>query len=268
MKFDIKILFLILFPFWAFAQSETEPFMAVIQDKDGFTFVREKANKSSKVIDTLRVNDIFDCEKLENDWYKISSGYIHKSRVKPITKLSAIEKRSLVEYRLNVHEKNCRAVQDEIKKFKQSKSTAAKIEEKRAKRTNYAESSYYITQVLFGEYFIKTGDLQLLEKYLGLVYLDQGNRDQNHEVIASCFMEKNKIMVDVLHTYKGEKLEFLLRYIECGFYALGNSMEYVEDKPNPKNDEGLKSFMKYFTQLKTEFHRIKINSFSQTCVLP
>ncbi|WP_421919015.1 SH3 domain-containing protein [Marinifilum sp.] len=79
---------------------------AVINDADGYTNIREKASIKSSIVGTLKESDIFDYNG--DDWYNDSlwiaihlnssftqsrnakgkSGYIHRSRLKPIERIT------------------------------------------------------------------------------------------------------------------------------------------------------------------------------------
>lgn len=66
--------------------------IAIINDRDGFTNIREKASSQSKIVDTLSNGRLVYCFKgeAEGDWLPVDyngktySGYIHKSRVQLI----------------------------------------------------------------------------------------------------------------------------------------------------------------------------------------
>lgn len=67
----------------AFAQ------VAIVNDRDGFTNIREKASIQSKIVDTVSNGRLVYCfkEEAKGDWLpvdyngEIYTGYIHKSRV-------------------------------------------------------------------------------------------------------------------------------------------------------------------------------------------
>ncbi|WP_435578438.1 SH3 domain-containing protein [Gilvibacter sp.] len=76
-------------------QGEPEIKMAVINDPDGYTNLREQSSTKSKVIEKILDNQEFEVyveDKLTDDWWFVynpktgNSGYIHKSRVNFISK--------------------------------------------------------------------------------------------------------------------------------------------------------------------------------------
>lgn len=105
-------LILIGFIFLNFDQTYCQ--VAIIQDKDGYTNVREKPDIQSKILYKLHDNEVFfyydetfDSQDSNNDWINVMIpvskfsiqrvnendiyGYIHKSRLKPLNELETIE---------------------------------------------------------------------------------------------------------------------------------------------------------------------------------
>jgi hypothetical protein len=263
----MKSLLLLFLPLFCFAQSETESFLAVINDKDGFTFVREKADKNSKIVDTIYTNEIFSCEGLEKDWYKLYIGYyIHKSRVKAISTMSLSEQKALVEYGFNKEYDNLKAYQKELDLFEKGKSTPAKIDAKRNIRRDFASRQYRTTQEIFKDYYCETADEATLRLFFKTILADKGNKEQSRTVIFDCFICKNHEMMKVLNTYSGEELEYLLQSLECGFKAK------VFDETNASEDENIiknaeKPYLSYKKQLKTDFKRTKLKGREPSCSL-
>jgi hypothetical protein len=88
-----KLLALLLISNLSFSQ-EFE--FAIIQDKDGLSNVREEANLKSKIVGTVKNDElvfVFDDEE-NKDWFMVESskisGFIHKSRIKQLTKFNEI----------------------------------------------------------------------------------------------------------------------------------------------------------------------------------
>lgn len=60
---------------------------AVIDDPDGYTNVRSRPDKTSKIVDTVKKGERFMVLDKEDDWYEVETpggeiGYMHASRVK------------------------------------------------------------------------------------------------------------------------------------------------------------------------------------------
>jgi hypothetical protein len=263
----MKTLLLLFLPLFCFAQSETESFLAVINDKDGFTFVREKADKNSKIVDTIYTNEIFPCQRLEKDWYEIyhsSSGYyIHKSRVKAISTMSLSEQKALVEYRFNKQYENLKDYQKELDLFEKGKSTPAKIDAKRKIRRDFIEKYYLYCQEVFKDYYCKTADSTTLKICFKTILADKGNNTQSNSDIFLAFMCRNAEMAAILSTYSDENREYLLRFIECGYerFTYGEKV----DKTKAEIAAIDKPYLPYLKQLKTGFKRIKIKGKESFC---
>lgn len=63
-----------------------KPSIAIIQDPDGYSNLRESANSSSKIIQKVKSGSEIDILNKDGDWWKISTedgtvGYVHKSRI-------------------------------------------------------------------------------------------------------------------------------------------------------------------------------------------
>ena len=61
--------------------------IAEIQDRDGYTNIREHADVKSKIIGKVLKKELFFYEEYNNNWMKIKTqkgvyGFIHKSRIK------------------------------------------------------------------------------------------------------------------------------------------------------------------------------------------
>jgi Bacterial SH3 domain len=93
MKRIYKVLALLLISNLSFCQ-EFE--FAIIQDKDGFTNVREEANLKSKIVGTAKNDElifVFDNEE-NKDWLMVETskitGFVHKSRINRLKSYSEI----------------------------------------------------------------------------------------------------------------------------------------------------------------------------------
>jgi flavodoxin len=104
MKKILAILILI-FTQNLFAQNTEGYGFAIIDDKDGFTNVREEPNLKSKIVGKIKEGELFFCRGNENfkDWFEIIyqgrkdlSGYILRSQVRFIRNLSAIKNRKSI----------------------------------------------------------------------------------------------------------------------------------------------------------------------------
>ncbi|MBN9297105.1 MAG: hypothetical protein J0I41_08840 [Filimonas sp.] len=119
MKSNLFFLFLItLLLTTHLSQAQWIAPFAIIKDKDGFTYVRSEEKAGSKIIDTLRLNQVFEDlnlppvnETSKSDWHMVTygkygvrkngvikmtheaQGYIHKSRIQYLKDLPQLKKK-------------------------------------------------------------------------------------------------------------------------------------------------------------------------------
>jgi hypothetical protein len=143
----------------------------------------------------------------------------------------------------------------EIAKFHKNKSTPAKIERKKAIALAYFENDYPKVEQNLAAYFKKRLDTTLLKSYFETVFIEKKVRKlQAEQPILNVLSLYPNAVIAILHQYKGEKLEYLLRFVECGF----------DRSPNIIKNKQQKLALK---QLKTDFKRIKIKDFNLICIL-
>jgi len=126
MKTVFTFLFLCCFPCFAKAQS-----FAIISDKDGYVNVRKDNGANSPIVGKIYSNDIFGYDEADkSDWIKIYKqnwehengsleGYIHKSRIFPLSKFKSIKN-------VKSYKDSCVAVNDSLKIIIKSKLFNAK----------------------------------------------------------------------------------------------------------------------------------------------
>jgi hypothetical protein len=107
----ILCIFILLFTLSNLSYCQDYDF-AIIQDKDGFTNVREEANLKSKIVGTIKNNEIifvFDHEE-SNNMYSFQSlsisGFVHSSRIKRLNKLKEIKPSNQSENNINFKHNN------------------------------------------------------------------------------------------------------------------------------------------------------------------
>jgi Bacterial SH3 domain len=101
----ILALLILIFTQNLFAQNTEGYGFAIIDDKDGFTNVREEPNVKSKIIGKIKEGELFFCFSNEKhkDWFAVDiknnnklSGYVHKSRIKFVEELPKLNKRKSI----------------------------------------------------------------------------------------------------------------------------------------------------------------------------
>ena len=171
---------------------------------------------------------------------------------KNTTKLEKQKKR--IEIGLQKEYRNTAAYLLEVQKFHKNNSTVAKIERKKAIALAYFENKYPKIEEDLAAYFEKNLDTTLLKSYFETVFIEKQIRTlQADAPIVTAFSLYSNNIIPILHQYKGEKLEYLLRFIECSFQR-----KYYRYNPTKQQKNALK-------KLKTDFKRIKIKDFNLIC---
>lgn len=65
----------------------TQEIRAVIDDKDGFTNLREQPNSEANIVAKVFENEVFIVKSMDGNWWEIElqngvRGFMHKSRIK------------------------------------------------------------------------------------------------------------------------------------------------------------------------------------------
>jgi hypothetical protein len=101
----ILVLLILIFTQHLFAQNTEGYGFAIIDDKDGFTNIREEPNMKSKIVGNVKEGELFFCFSNEKhkDWFAVDvknnynlSGYVHKSRIKFVEELPKLKKRKSI----------------------------------------------------------------------------------------------------------------------------------------------------------------------------
>jgi Bacterial SH3 domain len=112
MKKILAILILI-FTQILFAQNTEGYGFAIIDDKDGFTNVREEPNVKSKIVGKIKEGELFYNRFIEHnsDWIEVEteenlSGYVHVSRIKFLNNLKQLKYRKEAKDTLTIYQSN------------------------------------------------------------------------------------------------------------------------------------------------------------------
>ena len=140
------IAFIFFFNVYFFAKAQS---FAIINDKDGFVNVRKDKNINSPVVGKLNNDDIFGYDPHDNsDWIEIYAqhlenengqsidGYIHKSRIFPLSNLKSLKN-------IKSFKDSCVAINDSLKVTIKSKL----FNPKKHKLTYYRSDSNILTKI-------------------------------------------------------------------------------------------------------------------------
>ena len=168
----MRTTFLFLFiasPLISFCQSTNNSEMALINDKDGFTFLRLAPDLESEILDTIFSYEFIEVDsKVENGWSKAhnrwgKSGYIHRSRIKKLNSLPDSQKRALIDSILTLE-----PLYYTKKLIWRNDTTGHK---------NFHEENFEAILGLFIEYQIKYYDEVLMRKFINILIQETASAD-------------------------------------------------------------------------------------------
>jgi hypothetical protein len=129
---------------------------AIINDTDGYVFVRETAETTDNIIDTIFDGQYFFCMELEGNWSPIDynkngedrSGYIYSSRSKSLKEFTSINSRVLTENSLSL---SLDSIQIDIE--------TEVFDVKRNTLTYDTPNGYYLTEINHKQYYGSDGEV-------------------------------------------------------------------------------------------------------------
>lgn len=232
-----------------FAESK----LAVINDTDGFTYVRSGQSKDFKVIDTLYADDLFYFQFVDNsDWAKVTAwkgrqieGFVHKSRIQEIEKLDNTKQKQLISKVLNRQ----KVLADNFQNAWKPKNDIA-YRATREELEFYSDTQYDPILTILPKYFCATNDIEVIQLFFATMWADKGSANEMPSFsIGDCFVCKADIIIEQLKKIKDiEQKKHILDQIEWG---LLNHFGI---------DEGKKSDNKEFNKLKAKLDNERLAS--------
>ncbi len=223
--------------------------LAIINDPDGFTFVRSGQGKDFKVVDTLFKEDFFYFQFVDNsDWAKVTAwkgrqieGFVHKSRIQEVNKLDDKKQKELITKTLDRH----RTLADNFQNAWKSKDSLAYKKTIRELEF-HSDTKYDPILTIIPKYFCSTNDIEILQLFFATMWADKGSANEMPSfAIGSCFVCNPDLVIGQLTKIKNnEQKKILFDQIEWG---LLNHFSIEEDS---KSDN--KEFNKFKARLDNE----------------
>jgi hypothetical protein len=195
--------------------------LAIINDSDGYTFVRCGQGTEFKVSDTLFTEDFFYFDYIVNsDWAKISAwkgrqieGYIHRSRIQEVEKLDHKKQKELITKTLERHRVLADNFQHEVK-FKNTIDYKNSIQEK----VFHTDTKYDPILTIIPKYFCSTSDVEILQLFFATIWADFGSANEMPSFsIGDCFICKPDLVIKELTKIKNvEQKKNIIDHIEWG----------------------------------------------------
>jgi hypothetical protein len=215
--------------------------LAIINDPDGFTFVRSGQGREFKVADTLFTEDFFYFQFVDNsDWAKVTAwkgrqieGFIHKSRIQEVEKLDPKKQKELIIKTLDRH----RFLADNFQNAWKSKdSLAYRITVRELEF--HSDTKYDPILTILPKYFCSTNDIEVLQLFFATMWADKGSANEMPSFsIGKCFMCKPDLVIEQLTKIKDiEHKKSIFDQIEWGL--LNNFA--VDENGKSENKEFIK----------------------------
>ncbi len=208
--------------------------VAVINDPDGFVFVRSGPGKENPVIDTIAENTFFFCAgDTSKFWIYIQNpvdgktGYMHRSRITFFYQLNSTKQHKLI---LNAFTE----IVVVTNAYYRSKE-AYDSKEKRAlnkKRGEVYEAKYAPACIAFGEHFSMHPDSVLLVAFFKTLNPLSGSADEGiPSTCASCWLSHPAFVENIVCHWKNEHERLtIISSVETGI-ALGGFKIGPEKSP-------------------------------------
>jgi len=195
--------------------------LAIINDPDGFTFVRSGQGKDFKVVDTLFTDDFFYFQLVDNsEWAKVTAwkgrqieGFVHKSRIQDVEKLDNEKQKGLI---IKTFERQ-RILADNFQIAWKSKDSLAYRKTVRELEF-HSDTKYDPILTILPKYFCSTGDTQVIQLFFATMWADKGSTNEMPSFsIGDCFICNPDLVLGQLTKIKNiEQKKSLLDHIEWG----------------------------------------------------
>ncbi|NLJ20831.1 MAG: hypothetical protein GX429_06910 [Bacteroidales bacterium] len=195
--------------------------LAIINDPDGFTFVRSGQGKEFKVADTLFTEDFFYFQFIDNsDWAKVKAwkgrqieGFIHKSRIQEVEKLDYKKQKELITKTLDRH----RVLAENFQSAWKSKDSIAYRKTVRELEF-HSDTKYDPILTIIPKYFCSTNDIEILQLFFATMWADKGSANEMPSFsIGDCFICNPNLVIEQLTKIKNiEQKKNIFDHIEWG----------------------------------------------------
>jgi len=242
---------LTIFTFFCSMTLFAEDKIAIINDPDGFTYVRSGQGKDFKIVDTLFSDDFFYFQFVDkSEWAKVTTwkgrqveGFIHKSRVQEVDKLDSEKQKKLIVKTLDRH----KILADNFQNAWKSKDSLAYSNTVGELEFHSVTKYNYILSIL-PKFFCTTRDTMVLQLFFATIWADKGSANEMPSIsIGNCFICKTDLVIEQLTRIKNiEQKNSIFNHIEWGIL---NHFDFNVDE-NGKSDD--KEFNKLKKRLDKE----------------
>jgi hypothetical protein len=212
--------------------------LAIINDPDGFTFVRSGEGTDFEVVDTLFTDDFFHYQSLGNSaWVRVTAwkgrqveGFVHVSRIQELDKLDNQMLKALITTTL-LHYKS---LADDFNRAWALRDSATFVTLRREVEF-YSDTKYDPMLEVLPTYFCQTNDQEVLRLLLATMISDSGSANETPSIaIGRCMICNPDMVIEELDGIAApENKDLVLDQIEWGLFNLYS----VDESGHPENEE-------------------------------
>ena len=198
--------------------------LAVINDKDGFTNVREEPDINSKIIFQINSNYIFKIiPNNENNWWKIENiasrqeGYMHSNKIRNLGSLLILEQKEL-----SIH------ILDSILNLKQNRGLYTDYDYHMIFKDYYHFQLFPVLN-LVSKYYCYTQDKDFLNYYLNFMMEVKGTAwEATLEALYYIFICKTDEVITELIKRSNYEKEYFINILEWEIGSDPNEVELLK----------------------------------------
>lgn len=225
------ILLLLILGFSVSAQMK----IAQIDDKDGYSNIRNGQGTDFEIVGTVEKEDFFYCEISDSsDWYQVIAlkwnrgnqikGFMHKSRIKIIENTSLFEQKKIIETTLLKHKQLAENFLESISKYDRtnnnwnSKNDSIAYLKSRSELESHSETKYDPILQILPSYFCNSNDKQTIKLFFDTMWADKGSANEMPSFsIGECFVCNSDLLIELLQqTNSKDKKTLLINQIDWG----------------------------------------------------
>lgn len=227
--------------------------LARINDKDGFTYLRNGQSINSAIIDTIYKNEFFYCEQSNSDWFEITEikwdrtgyqikGFMHKSRIQIIDSLNKEKLKDLIEsifekYKnLGIELNNfvLRDTYDNESRTWKSKKDSIDFKDIYQRNNDYSEKYFSPILKTFSDYFCKSQDIETFNLFINTLWAHSGSANEMLSfTLGECFICEPELVQKQLKSIKNpNELELMINHIDWGLMNLFWTEEDGDNEPS------------------------------------
>lgn len=212
---------------------------ALINDDDGYTFVRNGMGMSFPVIDTIHNDQFFLFEKnIQNDWFKIwlsngsgTTGFVHKSRIQPIDSIEISRLNSSFKRIFTKHQ----SLGEDFSAICCTTDSSEMIHEHYIKTgysvLRYSEEYFYPSLPVFAATFCSNSDSDLFLLFVHSLWAHSGSASETpSEILTKCLLCDTQLVLSAISQLNDlDQKIFLYEQLEFGLMSVDkNQFENVQ----------------------------------------